>query len=64
MGISEYKLIDAIPENIKTKLPTIDELENKIDRKNKNQALTLCNFQPDRGGNLTFFITLNCFVVC
>jgi predicted nuclease of restriction endonuclease-like (RecB) superfamily len=33
MGISEYKLTDAIPENIKTKLPTIEELENKLSEK-------------------------------
>lgn len=30
MGISEYKLNDAIPENIKTQLPSIEELENKL----------------------------------
>ncbi|MCG8409988.1 MAG: PDDEXK nuclease domain-containing protein [Bacteroidales bacterium] len=30
MGISEYKLTDAIPEEIKTKLPSIEELENKL----------------------------------
>ncbi|MDC8002272.1 PDDEXK nuclease domain-containing protein [Aequorivita todarodis] len=30
MGISEYKLTDAIPENIKTKLPSIEELENEL----------------------------------
>lgn len=30
MGISEYKLTDAIPEDIKTKLPSIEELETKL----------------------------------
>ncbi len=30
MGISEYRLTDAIPEEIKTKLPSIEELENKL----------------------------------
>lgn len=30
MGISEYRLSDAIPENIKTKLPSIEELETKL----------------------------------
>jgi len=33
MGITEYKLTDAIPENIKTKLPSIEELENELTRK-------------------------------
>lgn len=30
MGISEYRLNDAIPDDIKTKLPSIEELENKL----------------------------------
>ena len=30
MGISEYRLTDAIPDNIKTKLPSIEELETKL----------------------------------
>lgn len=30
MGISEYKLSDAIPDNIKAKLPSIEDLENKL----------------------------------
>jgi predicted nuclease of restriction endonuclease-like (RecB) superfamily len=34
MGISEYKLTEAIPENIKYKLPTIEELEIELERKN------------------------------
>ena len=33
MGITEYRLTDAIPENIKTKLPTIEELENELTKK-------------------------------
>lgn len=33
MGISEYRLTDAIPDNIKTKLPSIEELENKLSGK-------------------------------
>ena len=33
MGISEYRLTDAIPENIKTKLPSIEELERKLTEK-------------------------------
>jgi predicted nuclease of restriction endonuclease-like (RecB) superfamily len=37
MGISEYKLTDAIPENIKTKLPSIEELENKLTEKIKTR---------------------------
>ncbi len=30
MGVSEYRLTDAIPENLKTKLPSIEELENEL----------------------------------
>ena len=30
MGISEYRLTDAIPDDMKAKLPTIEELENKL----------------------------------
>ena len=30
MGISEYKLTEAIPENLKTSLPTIEELESEL----------------------------------
>lgn len=37
MGISEYKLTDAIPDNIKTKLPSIEELENKLTEKIKTR---------------------------
>jgi predicted nuclease of restriction endonuclease-like (RecB) superfamily len=33
MGISEYKLTEAIPENIKYKLPSIEELENELEKK-------------------------------
>lgn len=33
MGISEYRLTDAIPENIKTKLPSIEELEEELSEK-------------------------------
>ena len=30
MGISEYRLTELIPEKIKSKLPSIEELENKL----------------------------------
>ena len=30
MGISEYRLTEMIPEEIKTKLPSIEELETKL----------------------------------
>jgi len=30
MGVSEYKLGDAIPEKIKTALPSIEELEDEL----------------------------------
>jgi len=33
MGISEYRLTDAIPEHIKTKFPSIEELENELTEK-------------------------------
>lgn len=35
LGISEYRLTEAIPENIKTQLPSIEELENKMIEKIK-----------------------------
>ena len=31
MGISEYRLTDAIPEDFKAKLPTIEELESELE---------------------------------
>jgi hypothetical protein len=37
MGISEYRLTDAIPENLKTKLPSIEELENQLTEKIKGK---------------------------
>lgn len=33
MGISEYRLTQAIPENIKTQLPSIEELEQDLNEK-------------------------------
>ena len=36
MGISEYRLTEAIPENLKYKLPSIEELENELE-KNDNE---------------------------
>ncbi len=33
MGISEFKLTDTIPNDIKTKLPSIEELETKLSEK-------------------------------
>ncbi len=33
MGITEYRLTDAIPENIKGKLPSIEDLENELTKK-------------------------------
>ena len=44
MGISEYKLTELIPEKIKSKLPSIEELETKLSKieikkkKDENQA--------------------------
>ena len=31
IGISEYKLTDAIPEDFKPKLPSVEEIENKLE---------------------------------
>ena len=33
LGISEYRLTEAIPKNIKTQLPSIEELENELAEK-------------------------------
>ena len=30
LGISEYRLTEAIPENLKTKLPSVEEIENEL----------------------------------
>lgn len=35
IGISEYDLIKAIPENLKSNLPTVEEIENEIEEKLK-----------------------------
>lgn len=36
IGISEYELIKAIPENLKSNLPTVEEIEQEITEKIKN----------------------------
>jgi len=36
IGISEYELIKAIPEDLKSNLPTIEEIEQEITEKIKN----------------------------
>ena len=36
IGISEYELIKAIPEDLKSNLPTIEEIEKEITEKIKN----------------------------
>jgi hypothetical protein len=33
IGISEYELTSAIPENLKGSLPTIEELEKELEQK-------------------------------
>ncbi|MCC2646650.1 MAG: phage uncharacterized protein [Rickettsiaceae bacterium] len=33
IGISEYRLLEALPENLKTSLPTIEELEAELNKK-------------------------------
>lgn len=39
IGISEFRLTESIPENIKSKLPTIEEIENELDNF-KNDSLS------------------------
>ena len=36
IGISEYELIKAIPEDLKPNLPTVEEIEQEITEKIKN----------------------------
>lgn len=36
MGISEYKLADAIPENIKSQLPSVEEIELELEKRQQN----------------------------
>ena len=40
MGISEYRLNDIIPENFKTRLPSIEEMENGLANKIKKKSDT------------------------
>ncbi len=35
IGISEYELIKAIPEDLKSNLPTVEEIENEMEEKLK-----------------------------
>ena len=35
IGISEYELIKSIPENLKSNLPTVEEIENEMKEKLK-----------------------------
>ena len=37
IGIAKYRLTDAIPEHLRTALPSIEELEAKL-RKDREQA--------------------------
>ena len=37
MGISEYKIVRAIPKKLKTSLPTIDELEKELSKNKKSE---------------------------
>ena len=36
IGISDYQLTKAIPDDIKTKLPTVEQLENELSKKENN----------------------------
>lgn len=35
IGISEYELIKSIPENLKSNLPTVEEIEKEMEEKLK-----------------------------
>lgn len=35
IGISEYELIKAIPEDLKSNLPSVEEIENELEEKLK-----------------------------
>lgn len=35
IGISEYELIKAIPEDLRSNLPTVEEIENEMEEKLK-----------------------------
>lgn len=35
IGITEYELIKAIPEDLKSNLPTVEEIENEMEEKLK-----------------------------
>ena len=35
IGISKYELIKAIPENLKSNLPTVEEIESEMEEKLK-----------------------------
>ncbi|MEO5996329.1 MAG: hypothetical protein ABIN89_06365 [Chitinophagaceae bacterium] len=37
IGISEYQLTSAIPVNLKSSLPTIEELEKELERNEKTK---------------------------
>ena len=38
MGVSEYKIVRAIPEKLKTSLPTIDELEKELSKHEEKEV--------------------------
>ncbi|MDR2118027.1 MAG: PDDEXK nuclease domain-containing protein [Tannerellaceae bacterium] len=38
MGVSEYRLTDAIPEDIKTQLPSVEEIERVLENRQQNDS--------------------------
>ena len=36
IGISEYRLTEILPDDVKSSLPTIQEIEEKLDKENKS----------------------------
>ncbi|MBI2147486.1 DUF1016 domain-containing protein [Candidatus Woesearchaeota archaeon] len=49
MGVSEYKIVRAIPEKLKTSLPTIDELEKELSETGKNKKANIRLRQNTQG---------------
>ncbi len=41
MGVSEYKIVRAIPEKLRTSLPTIDELEKELSKTEKDNRVKI-----------------------
>jgi len=38
MGIAEFRLTESLPENLKSSLPSIEELESELDQRREDDA--------------------------